>query len=52
VSDVLDLSALDNLLAPSLPILFTELRKNEMKHRGCTPETEYSERCVCFERFR
>jgi hypothetical protein len=31
--DEFDLSASDNLIAPSLPIKFTVLSKNEMKNR-------------------
>jgi hypothetical protein len=46
VRDEFDLSASDNLTAPSSPILFPVLGENEMKQQVCTVEAECCERCV------
>jgi hypothetical protein len=35
VRDVFDLSASDNVTAPSVPILLPELNENEMKQQVC-----------------
>jgi hypothetical protein len=44
VRDAFDLSASNNLIAPSLPTLLTALSENETSNKSVTAEVECSER--------
>jgi hypothetical protein len=46
VRDVLDWSASDNVLAPSLPIVFTVMSENEMKNKVRTAKIESCKRRI------
>jgi hypothetical protein len=46
VSEAFDLSASDNLMAPSVPILLPALSQNEMKQQHVTADIKRCERCV------
>jgi hypothetical protein len=46
VSDEFDLSASNNLAAPSLPISLSVLSQNELKQQACTADVDICEKCV------